>query len=117
MSYLHSKNNNNTHRDFNTHNPNTSTNFRSKTLNTFRLNSEFSFKDKHDSHNNSASKQHNQTQKGNFVLKIKVDKSIKGIENIVNKYSLLKQSNDRLGTLQRIERLNENQKDEEISKL
>ena len=88
----------------------------------FRLNSEFSFKDRFDSHNNSvdkkASKKYNQTQTaGAFILKVKVKKNNKSIDKIVNKYSSLKSSNEKLSSVAHSERHHNFVKEEELNRL
>ena len=71
----------------------------SKTANSFRVNSEFSFKEKSELLLNN---KFNNTVKENFRLKIKINKSQKGIQNVVDKYSTLKAINLNLNTLTKV---------------
>jgi hypothetical protein len=66
---------------------------RSKTINSFRVNPEFTFKDK-SKPNPTNSTDFNKTHK--LQLKIKVNKSAEGIKNIVDKYSSLKLDSEHL---------------------
>jgi hypothetical protein len=92
--------------NLNSYNLGNSKTTRAQTANSFfRLNSEFSFKDNiidtNTNHNKSPDKKLGQTT-SNFHLKIKVNKSQRGIQKVVDKYSDLKTSNINLNSLQRV---------------
>lgn len=104
-------------------------NHRSKTAgNSFRLNSEFSFKEKDKQENNT----NNDTFRDNEVhscclrfnqttgmpnVKIKVNNSTEGIQKVVDKYASLKISNENLNSLSQVEVEHDAKKEEEINKL
>lgn len=68
-----------------------------KTAVSFRLNSEFSFKEQFETPKDKE-KKFNQTS-GNFHLKLKIPRQSEGINLVVNKYSTLKESNEKLSKL------------------
>jgi predicted RNase H-like nuclease (RuvC/YqgF family) len=80
----------------------------------FRLNSEFSFKERFDTGNKENSKRFNQTS-GNFHTKIKINKSDQGIQDVVSKLYSLRTSREKLNKLMKDEDDHVNCKEDEIN--
>ncbi len=92
-----------------------STSRESKFHNAFNLNSEFSYEYKPDAQKPITKNLYESGK--NFHLKIKVNKSLKGIHNIIEKYSSLKSSNEKLKRVSKAESEHKIRKEEEIDQL